>query len=250
MNRFLKINAIMLGILLLTLSLSHDSVTAQGQPISLRVEAATTGELSSAAPELQYTFFAQESLRMAAVVDKTAGDMQLTVTVFDQDGTTPLATASGSAVNGLVFEVPSEGQYFLSVSGQGTAASFRLMIDADPALPINAFVLQSYIVRGKSTVCAENTIVSVLTPTEDVNVCFVLDLVTDPVDITVQWWSPSGEMVVEEAGTADSSDSRGDPFLSGIVFAEGSPWEEGWWQAHILINDELAHIQWVPVAAQ
>ncbi len=177
--------------------------------------------------------------------------MQLTVTVLDQDGTTPLATASGSAVNGLVFEVPGEGQYFLSISGQGgTSASYRLMIDGDPALPINAFVLQSYIVSGKSAVCAENTLASALTPTEDLNICFVLDLVSDPVDIAVQWWSPSGEKVLEENGSADASGNRGTPLLSGIIYKEGTPWEEGWWQAHILINGELAHIQWLPVAAQ
>lgn len=221
------------------------SVTAQAQPQALRVEAAVTGTLSSNAPSALFTFNAVESLRMSVVFD-VVGDMQPTLTVYDQDEQSVLAQSSGTGNNGVVVNFPSTGQYYLElVATAGSSATYRLMIDADPSLPINPFVVQSYLVRGTSSLCSETVPTASFTPNEDLNVCFVMDLLEGPTDVKIEWWSPSGTLVTEETGTFDPSYNLS-PVLSGIVFAN-TPFEAGWWQAHILINGELSHIQWVSV---
>ncbi len=252
-KRILIVGLLMLVMTLsLMMSFSYEEAMAQTPPIDLIVEDAVMGELSAAMPEMLYSFWAQESTRMSVVLDKTAGDMQLNVVVYDQDQTTPLAGASGPAINGLVVEFPSQGQYFVRVGAEpgGTTASYRLMIDADPALPTDAFVLQSYIVSGTGTVCSENAPASFLTPTEDLNVCFVLDLINDPVNVAVRWFNPSGALYLEESFSLTSADNRGPAKLSGIVYQDTAPFAAGFWQAAIIINGELAHTQWVPVQAQ
>jgi hypothetical protein len=248
-TRLLRLSTLALIALILALvaSLSGDSVRAQGTIQPLRVEEAVTGQLTADAPTVVYSFSVQESLRMGVVFD-VQGDMPVTLVVLDQDQSTTLAGSTGPNANGLVVTFPSEGQYYLGLTAQGgTSASYRLMIDADPPLPINAFVMQSYLVAGTSTSCAENTPVGAFTAAEDLNVCFVLSLIGEPTELTLRWWSPSGQMVNEEHATADDS-FNGQRLLSGIVY-EGTAWEAGWWQAHILLNGELAHIQWVPVNA-
>jgi hypothetical protein len=72
-----------------------------------------------------------------------------------------------------------------------------------------------------------------------------MELITDPVKFVARWWSPSGEIIVEETATMDSS-YNGELLLTGIEYP-GEPFEQGWWQVHFLLNGEIAHVQWVPV---
>jgi hypothetical protein len=231
----------------LAFGVTGEPAHAQGGIIPLRVEAATTGQLTADAPMVIYSFDALESLRMGIVYDVLEGDMNVTVVVLDQDQSTLLAGSSGPNSEGVIVNFPAEGTYYLGVTGEGgTSATFRLMIDADPALPTNTFVLTTYPVSGTATSCADNVPVASLTATEDLNVCFALELIEDPVDFKSQWWSPSGEVALEETGTLDSS-FNSQLLLTGIVYDNSTPWESGWWQVHFLINGELAHIQWVYV---
>ncbi|HEX3051540.1 MAG TPA: hypothetical protein VHP83_12845 [Aggregatilineaceae bacterium] len=245
---FYKLGVIGLAALLLALGLAGDHAVAQGDPIPLRVEAAVTGQLTADADTVAYSFVVAESLRMAFVFDVIEGDMQPTLVVLDQDQSTPLGTAVGPAIYGLVVEFPAAGTYYVGLTADsGTSATYRLMIDADPAQPTNAFVVQSYMARGTGTTCEETTPTTFFTPEEDMAVCFTLGLVEGPTTIKVEWWSPSGTIVVQEDGQLDQTQNLV-PYLSGIVYP-GTPLETGWWQVHILINGELAHIQWVPVQA-
>jgi hypothetical protein len=238
---------LLLGIMVALLAPGADHpAAAQEQPILLRVEEATTGTLNSDSPGISYTFFVHESIRMGFIFDVIDGDMQINLTVYSQDGQTVLAQSGGLANNGVVVRLPMTGQYYLQLAAvSGTSASYRLMIDADPPVPVNAFVAQSYLVRGLSTKCEENVPTTFFAPEEDLNVCFVLDLIDEPSDLKVEWWSPSGEIFLEETAIADASYNL-TPFLSGIVFQD-EPFEPGWWQVHLLLNGELHHIQWVRV---
>lgn len=238
---FLMALVIILGAALLQTS-------AQDEAEELRVETAVTGELTADSPTILYSFRAQESLRMGFNFD-VDGDMEVSLTVFDQDGETVLGESSGSNNNGIIVTFPSEGDYTVSLSADGgTSVTYRLMIDADPALPLNTFIVQSYLVSGTSVLCAENTPVGFFTSTEDLNVCFTLGLIGDtPIELTVQWWSPSGEVVNEESATYDSS-LNFETYLTGIVYNGSNAFDEGWWQVHFLIDGELAHIQWVTVS--
>ena len=55
--------------------------SAQGDPQPLRVNAAVTGKLTSAAPTALYSFNAAESLRMAVTFDLIESDMAITLIV-------------------------------------------------------------------------------------------------------------------------------------------------------------------------
>ncbi len=237
---------LMIGIVLLVsvVGPASHNVQAQGQPTPLRVEEAVTGELTAAAPTAVYSIDVYDSLRMAVVFDVTEGDMQVSVVVLDQDKTTLLAGSTGPHANGLIVEFPATGTYYIGVQGDsGTSAKFRLFVNASPVLPINEFVVASYPVAGTSTQCTDNTPVAGFTTTEDLNVCFVMALITDPVKIDVEWWSPSGTVSGQESVTADSS-YNGELLLTGLVYKD-TAWDSGWWTVHFLINGELAHIQWV-----
>ncbi|MCL4878163.1 MAG: hypothetical protein KJ064_16000 [Anaerolineae bacterium] len=213
------------------------------EPIPLRVEAAVTGQLTSASPTVLYSFQVLESTRMGFVFD-AQGDMNVTLVVFDQDQTTVLGGATGTNNNGVIVTFPSTGQYYVALSAEGgTSANYRLMIDADPPVPINTFIVQSYAVSGTSNLCAEVTPAAYLSATEDLGVCFVVGLIDSSVELTAQWWSPSGQIVVEESTTL-TTDENFVPLLTGIVNS-GTPFEGTWWQVHFLLNGELAHIQWV-----
>ena len=211
----------------------------------LRVEEAVTGKVTTQTPSVLYSFNVIESTRMGFIMDKTAGDMNLALVVFAQDGTTILAGSTGTNNNGVIVTFPTTGQYTAAVVGEGGAtANYRLMIDADPPLPINTFVYSAYVVRGTSALCSEVEPAGFLTGAEDLGVCFTLALIQDPVEVTAQWWSPSGQIVAEESGTYDSS-LNFQPSLTGIVYNGSQNFESGWWQVHFLINGELSHIQWV-----
>jgi len=243
-SKWLKFLIVLPIMLILVIGMSGESVIAQDGPIPLRVEFAIVGTLTSDIPSAMYEFTARESLRMNVAFDVIDGDMLVGVVVYDQDQTTVLAEAAGPNVNGVTVKFPQEGNYFLELHGKGgTYATYRLMIDADPALPINPFVAQSYLVAGTATTCSENVSTSAFTPTEDLNVCFVLQQIVDPITVKVEWWSPSGEMIIEEEYEVDDA-YNGGSLLSGIVY-QGSAFESGWWQAHILLDGELAFIQWV-----
>lgn len=249
--RIICIIGIALAALLLVAGVAPQAAQAQGgEPTPLRVEAAVTGQLTADSPTAVYDFFAIESLRMGVVFDVIEGDMQPTLLVMDE-AQNLLAGSSGPNNNGLIVTFPAQGRYLLSLTADaGTSATYRLMIDADPPLPTNAFLAQTYVVSGVSTSCAENTPAAFLTPTEDLNVCFVPALLEGPTEFTAQWWSPSGEIVTEETGTLDTAHNFV-PLLTGIVYQQGgTPWEEGWWQVHFLLNGELSHIQWLWVSGQ
>lgn len=232
--------------LLSVIGLPGRTAVAQGDVTPLRVEEAVTGQLTTAQPAAVYSFTVLESLRMAVAFDVTAGDMKLAVTVLDQDQKTVLAGSTGPNVSGVVVTFPKEGTYFLEVKGEGgSSANYRLMVQASPALPINEFIVYSYPETGKGRTCAENTPAARFTTTEDLNVCYALDLIAGPTEVKAQWWSPSGTMVVEETIKADTN-YNAEPLLTGMVYQDQA-WEAGWWHVHFLINGELAHIQWVAV---
>ncbi len=75
---------------------------------------------------------------------------------------------------------------------------------------------------------------------------FSMSLIDPSVEFKAQWWTPSGEMINEEGGTLDGS-FNSQLLLTGLV-NPGTPWEEGWWQVHFMIDGELAAVQWVPVS--
>jgi hypothetical protein len=130
------------------------------------------------------------------------------------------------------------------VQGEGgTSATYRLFVNASPVLPINAFVVTTYPVAGTSNQCSENTPVASFTTTEDLNVCFAMALITDPVEVKAEWWSPSGSVAMQESVTADDS-YNGVLLLTGMIY-QNTAWETGWWKVHFLIDGELSHIQWV-----
>lgn len=246
LNTVYRIMRSLLLILLLAASLNMSQANAQDDIQPLRVNAAAAGKITSGNPLATYSFNAVESLRMAVVFDVIEGDMHPSLVVMDQDQTTPLATAEGPNINGLIVEFPSQGTYYVRIQGDsGTKAVYRLMIEAAPALPIDAFVAQTFMVEGESTVCTENTIVGRFTSSGDLNVCFSLELIEQPMEFEAQWWTPSGQITVVETATMNSSDN-GNLYLTGIVH-EGTPWETGWWQVHFLLDGELAKIQWVLV---
>jgi hypothetical protein len=227
-------------------------VVVPGAPVGaqdimpLQVEVAVTGTLTADQPTAVYSFNVAESLRMAVVFDVVSGDMQPSLVVLDQDQTTTLAGASGPHINGLIVQFPTTGTYYLGIAAQsGTSASYRLMINASPVLPINPFVAQSFLVSGTSTQCSENTLTNWFTPDEDLNVCFSVAQIDNPIKVKTEWWSPSGQVVVEQNLNLDSSSSD-TLYLTGISY-QGTSWEQGWWQVHILFDGELAHIQWVLV---
>lgn len=251
MSRALRIKLIALSLallLVLVAGLPLHTTQAQDDPTPLRVEEAVTGKITADDPIVVYRFTAWESLRMAVLFDVIEGDMEPTLVVLDQDQETVLAGAAGPNANGLIVEFPAQGEYYLGISveeSEGSFASYRVMINASPPLPINPFVLQSFMVAGESTVCTENMPVGGFTTTEDLNVCFALHVIDTPVDFQAEWWSPAGELQNSEGGTLDSS-FNGQLLLTGLVYP-GEPWEPGWWQVHFLIDGELAAIQWVPV---
>lgn len=247
-SRRVSLSVAALGLMLaaLVMGMPGDVVRAQDGITPLRVQVGVTGELSDSAPTALYSFEVIESQRMAVVFDVIAGDMQPTLVVMDTDQQTVIAGATGPNANGVIVAFPKKGTYYLGLSAEsGTSATYRLMIEAAPSLPVNVFVSQSFMVAGESTVCTENSPVGQFTPTEDLNVCLSLDLIGDPVELKVEWWSPSGAIIAEESGTLDSS-FNGYLLLSGVVYP-GEPFETGWWQVHYLLNGELAYIQWVPV---
>lgn len=236
------------GLLLLALVafLPEAAVTAQDTITPLRVEVAVTGTLTSAQPLAIYSFNAVESLRMAFMFDVLSGDMQPSLVVLGQDQVTTLAGATGPNINGLVVHFPATGTYYLGITAEsGTSATYRLMINAAPVLPINPFFAQTFMAAGKSSKCTENTPTGWFTLDEDLNVCFSVSQIDTPVRVKAEWWTPSGNVLVEEETTLDST-QNGVLYLTGII-NNGQPWEEGWWQVHFLIDGELAHIQWVPV---
>lgn len=228
-------------------TLPGEHALAQGGLTPLRVEEAVTGTLTAAQPLALYSVNAFESLRMAVIFDVIEGDMQPTVVVLDQDGSTVLAGGTGIGINGVIVEFPAEGAYTIGLdgTGTGTSATYRLFVQAAPPQPINTFVMQKYMVAGKSTSCAENTPVSSFTTAEDLNVCFSLELIEQPIAFEAEWWMPSGEIYYTESGTLDSS-LNGQLLLTGL-YHQDTPWEAGWWQVHFKIDGELADIQWVPV---
>jgi hypothetical protein len=246
MYRKLSVLVLAAALLALALGLSGETATAQEGVTPLLVEQAVTGELTAAAPIAVYSFNAFESLRMAVVFDILAGDMQVTAVVLGQDQSTLLAGSTGPAAEGFVVQFPQQGTYYVGLQGEGgTSATYRLMIDADPAQPLNEFVLMSYLAAGTSSQCSESTPTTSFTTTEDLNVCFALDLLGDPATLDVEWWSPSSEVVLESQVDISSNDV-GTLFLTGIAYQD-QPWTTGWWQVHFLINGELVYIQWVPV---
>lgn len=238
------------GMLLLLLGLGSGMMSqpacAQDEIQTLRVAEAVTGTLKGTGAQVLYRFNAFESTRMAVVFDIVLGDVEPTLVVLDTDQSTVLAGATGTNVNGLIVEFPAQGEYYLGITAEaGSAASFRLMIDVAPALPINAAITQSYLAAGESNQCAETVPVVSFSSTEDLNVCFSIDLITASVDFVARWWSPSGEIVLEETASMDASyNSR--LLLTGI-FYQGEPFEQGWWQVHFMLDGEVAHVQWVPV---
>lgn len=232
--------------LALLAGLAGDRAQAQG-PTRLRVEEAVTGQLTEATPLALYTVSAYESLRMAVIFDVLDGDMQPTLVVLDQDGSTVLAGGTGIGLNGVVVNFPTQGDYTIGLdgSGTGTQATYRLFVQAAPPLPINTFVLQKYLVAGTATSCADNTPVGSFSATEDLNVCFALDLIDQPINFAAEWWMPSGEIYTTETGVLDSS-FNGQLLLTGLYYQD-TPWQTGWWQVHFVIDGELADLQWVPV---
>lgn len=219
---------------------------AQGDIKPLRVEEAVIGMLAGTETPTVYSFQAYESLRMAVLFDVIAGDMQPTLVVLDQDQSTVLAGATGPNINGLIVAFPKQGTYYLGVSADaGTSATFRLMIHASPPLPVNPFVSQSFLVGGTATICENNVLVGRFATTDELNVCFALDLIDQPITFEAEWWSPSGTVVAGESAALDSS-YNGQLLLTGLTYPD-TPWEAGWWQVHLLIDGELARIQWVPV---
>jgi hypothetical protein len=232
----------------LSAGLAGTSAAQQDQPIPLQVESAVTGELSATNSLVIYSFNVAESLRMGFNFDVIKGDMQPTLVVMDQAQNT-LGGATGPNANGLVVKFPAAGTYYVVLSADsGTSATYRLFIDADPPLPIDPFVLQSWLVAGTSNQCSENTWTGNFTPTEDLNVCFTLSLITDPIELKTEWWSPSGKQYNDYTQTITSDSNEVTWYLSGLSYGS-TPFEEGWWQLHISINGELAYIQWVPVRA-
>jgi len=247
-TRKLMLSGAALAVMLaaLVIGLPGDAVRAQDGITPLRVQVGVTGELSASQPTAVYSFEVIESQRMAVVFDVIAGDMRPAIVVMDQDQQTVLAGATGPNANGVIVTFPAQGTYYLGLTAEsGTSVTYRLMIEAAPSLPVNVFISQSFMVAGESAECADNSPVGQFAPTEDLNVCLSLDLIGDPVDLKVEWWSPSGTIVAEESGTLDNS-FNGHLLLSGVVYP-GEPFETGWWQVHYLLNGELAYIQWVPV---
>lgn len=237
------------AVAVLLLMVPGAAVKAQGDITPLRVEVAVTGTLTADQSTVVYSFNVAESLRMAVVFDVLSGDMQPSIVVLGQDQSTTLAGATGPNVNGLIVQFPGTGTYYLGISADsGTSAGYRLMINASPVLPINAFVSQSFMVSGTALTCSENTLAGWFTPNEDLNVCFSVAQVDTPVKVTTEWWSPSGQVVAQEDFSLDNSTNT-TILLTGIVY-QGTVWETGWWQVHFLIDGELAHIQWVPVSSQ
>ena len=235
--------------LLLTLLLTALPAQAQDGITPLYVEQAVIGELTADAPTAVYSFEVWDSLRMAMLFDVIAGDMTPNLVVLDSDQQTVLAESSGANNNGVIVTFPAQGTYYLELSAEGgTSAKYRLMINLSPRLPINPFVSQAFLVTGTSSICAENTPVARFAPTQDLNVCFVLELLEGPTELKVEWWSPTGEVANEESGTIDTG-LNGQMLLSGLVYP-GTPFEEGWWQVHILLDGELTHSQWVAVSSQ
>ncbi|MBL8163363.1 MAG: hypothetical protein JNJ61_15355, partial [Anaerolineae bacterium] len=165
----------------------------------LRIEAPVVGDLSSDKPMMVYTFNASESTRMGFYANVIDGDMSLNLAVVAQDGETVLAAATGSANNGVVADVEETGTYFLVVQGtNGSSAHYRLMIDADPALPINPFVVTTFPAMGESSKCSEVEPGGWLDANDYLNVCYALMLLEDNTTVAIQWWSPSGEIWGEE----------------------------------------------------
>lgn len=218
------------------------------EALPLRIEAPVEGALSSDKPLMVYTFTAGESTRMGFYADVIAGDMSLNLAVLADDGQTVLAASTGSANNGVVADVEEAGTYFLAVQGTGgSSARYRLMIDADPALAINPFVVTSFPAIGESNKCSEVEPGGWLEATDDyLNVCYALMLLEDETNVTIQWWSPSGEIWGKEENILNA-DYNGALILTGLVSDGQAAFESGWWQVHFLINGELAHIQWVYV---
>jgi hypothetical protein len=239
----------MVAVAVLLSMLPGMGASAQGDVTPLRVEVAVTGTLTAAQPTVVYSFDVVESLRMAVVFDVVSGDMRPSIVVLDQDQTTTLAGATGPNINGLIVQFPGTGTYYVGITADsGTSASYRLLINAAPVLPINAFVSQSFMVSGTALTCSENSLVGWFTPDEDLNVCFSVAQVDNPIKVTTEWWSPSGQIVAQEDFALDNS-TNAVVSLTGIVY-QGTAWEAGWWQVHFLIDGELAHIQWVPVSSQ
>jgi hypothetical protein len=236
-------------LLMAVMMLPGEWANAQDGVIPLRVEVAVTGTLTSAAPTVVYSVDVVESLRMAVIFDVIEGDMVPSLVVLDQDQTTTLAGSTGPNNNGLVVEFPSQGTYYIGLSADaGTSATYRLIVNAAPVLPLNTFVLQSFLVAGTSNLCSENKLTPWFVPTEDLNVCFTVAQVETSVEFEAEWWSPSGEIVSTENATLDNT--SGDYlYLTGLVYQD-QPWETGWWQVHLKFDGELAHIQWVPVMEQ
>lgn len=215
--------------------------------IPLRVEASVVGDLTGDNPMMVYTFNASESTRMGFYADVTDGDMSLNLAVVAQDGETVLAAATGSASNGVVADVEETGTYYLVVQGTGgSSAHYRLMIDADPALPIDPFVVTTFPAIGESAKCSEVEPGGWLDANDYLNVCYALMLLEDDTSVAIQWWSPSGEIWGEEENILNA-DYNGALVLTGLVYDGQTAFETGWWQVHFLINGELAHIQWVYV---
>lgn len=244
-SKLLKLSMILLMLVLAT-GIQGERVRAQGDVIPLQIEAAATGELTADAPTVVYSIQVVAPLRLAVIFDVTAGDMQPSLVVLGQDQSTVLAGATGTNINGLVVKFPSEGTYYVGLNADaGTSATYRLFVSTSPALPINTFVLQSFLVQGQSNKCSENQLVGSFSTTEDLNVCFSMALVTNPVKFAAEWWSPSGNLVVTE--TADyTTNENGLLFLTGLVY-ENQAWETGWWHVHFVIDGEVVHVQWVPV---
>lgn len=246
MSRKFSVLVVAAALLALVFGLSGETVTAQEGITPLRVEQAVTGELTSAAPVAVYSFNVFESQRMAVVFDVLAGDMQVTAVVLGEDQSTLLAGSTGPNAEGFIVQFPQQGTYYVGLQGEGgTSATYRLMIDADPSQPINEFVLMSYLAAGTSDQCSESTPATSFTTTEDLNVCFALDLISDSATLDVEWWNPSGEVVLENQIDVSANDV-GTLFLTGITY-QNQPWATGWWHVHFLINSELVYIQWVPV---
>jgi hypothetical protein len=244
--RMMSLTGLVALLAALAVGFSREPAVAQGDVTPLRVEEAVTGTLTAAQSTVVYSVQALESLRMAVVFDVIEGDMRPTVVVLDQDQSTVLAGSTGPNANGVVVKFPGQGTYYVGVTADsGASATYRLMIDADPALPINPFVSQTYMVAGAGTTCEENTPAAGFSTTEDLNVCFSVELIEDSIEFKVEWWTPSGEMRLDEGGALDSS-FNGRLLLTGLI-AGTDPWETGWWQVHFLIGGELTKIQWVPV---
>jgi hypothetical protein len=241
-----KISVVLLAVLL---SVLWGVLPTQAQePIPLRVEAAVTGQLTSATPIVVYSFNVAESLRMGFIYD-VQGDMDVTLVVLGSDQQTLLAGSSGPNDNGVIVTFPAAGTYYVGLKAEsGTSASYRLMIDADPALPVNTFFTQSYLAAGTSNLCSENTPTNYFTPNADLNVCYSIALIEQPIDVVVQWWTPSGQILAEETQPLTPENNFA-MVLTGLVY-NGTAFETGWWQVHFVINGELHHIQWVPVLDQ